>query len=133
MALVAPSAEGIVSRPSPYSAAQTLGRLEKAIAERGLTVFARFDHAAAARAVGLEMPDACVLVFGNPVAGTPVMVASPLIAIELPLRVLVWVGAGGDVFVSYANPAYVAARFGVPAQLTRNIGAVGALVEAALG
>jgi uncharacterized protein (DUF302 family) len=125
-------AEGILTRPSPYSAAETLRRLEAEIAGRGLTVFARFDHAAAARSVGLEMPDASVLVFGNPKAGTPVMVASPLIAIELPLRVLMWSDAARGVFVSFTDPGYLASRYGVPDDRAGNIGAVGVIVEAAL-
>ncbi len=177
------AAEGILTRSSPYSVAETLTRLEAAITERGLTVFARFDHAAAARSAGLQMPETTVLVFGNPRAGTPVMLAAPLIALELPLRVLVWSAAGdvvdtagpgvaagrpapapagspvsaasgrpssttvslapaahaahaahapGGVFVSYTAPAYLASRFGVPAELGSNIGAVGSIVEAAL-
>jgi uncharacterized protein (DUF302 family) len=90
-------ADGIVTLPSPHSFAETLARIEAEIASRGLTVFARFDHAAAARAAGLEMPDTCVLAFGNPKAGTPVMVASPLVAFELPLRVLVRSDRAGQV------------------------------------
>ncbi len=126
-------AEGIVTRPSPFPVDETLARVEAEIARRELTIFARFDHAAAARTAGMEMPAACVLVFGTPRAGTPVMVASPLIAIELPLRVLVWSDTDGQVLVSYADPAYLGRRYGVPDSLVRNIGAVGGLVEAALG
>ena len=108
-----------------------MARLEAEVARRGLTVFARLDHAAAARSAGLEMPDTCVLVFGNPVAGTPVMLSAPLIAIELPLRVLVWSDRAGGTFVSYTDPTYVASRYGLPDSLGRNIGAAGAIVEAA--
>jgi uncharacterized protein (DUF302 family) len=128
----APEAAGIVTRPSPYSSAETLAHVEARIAERGLALFARFDHAAAARAVGLLMQDSCVLVFGSPAAGTPVMVASPLVALELPLRILVWSDSAGRVWVSYADPKYLGSRFGLPDALVRNIGAVGDLVEAAL-
>ncbi len=128
-----PTAPGIVTRPSPHTAAQTVARLEAEIARRGLAIFARFDHAAAAVSVGLAMPFTCVLVFGNPRAGTPVMIASPLIAIELPLRVLVWSDSGGHAFVGYSDPIVLAARYAVPDSLAGNIGAVGAIVEAALG
>jgi len=126
------SPQGIVTRPSRHSVAETLARLEATVVARGLTVFARFDHAAAAREAGLEMPDTCVLVFGSPRAGTPLMTAAPLIALDLPLRVLVWADSGGGVFASYADPAYLGSRYGLPDALVGNIAGLGALVEAAL-
>lgn len=127
-----PGAEGIVTRRSDYSAAETVVRIEAEITQRGLAIFARFDHAAAARAVGMDMPDAVVLVFGNPRAGTPVMLAAPLIAIELPLRVLVWADAARHVFVSFSDPAYLGSRYRLSDSLVRHIGAVGGIIDAAL-
>ena len=93
---------------------ETLTRLLAAIASRNLTVFAQFDHAAAARAVGMELADETVVVFGNPRAGTPLMQADPRIGIELPLRVLVWDG-GETVLVGYNDPRDLATSYEVSA------------------
>lgn len=123
---------GLVTRPSSRSVKATLDRLESIVGERGLTVFARFDHSDAAAAAGLRMPASHVLVFGSPRAGTPLMLANPLIALELPLRVLVWADAAGDVYVTYADPAQLAARYGVRADLVANAAALEGLVAAAL-
>ena len=123
---------GLVTKPSSRSVKATLDRLESIVAERGLTVFARFDHSDAAAAAGLRMPASHVLVFGSPRAGTPLMLANPLIALELPLRVLVWSGAAGDVFVTYADPANLAARYGIPPELVANITGLEAIVATAL-
>src|SRR5260370_15873630 len=86
---------GIVSRPSPYSVAETLDRLESAIRAHGLTLFARIDHSGEAERVGLAMRPAKLLIFGSPAAGTPLMVASPLLALDLPLKALVCQDAAG--------------------------------------
>ena len=123
---------GVLTRPSPLSVAATLARLEAEIARRGLTLFARFDHAANAEAVGMQMPPATVLVFGSPQAGTPLMLASPAIAYELPLRVLVHADSAGHTLVSYADPATLAARYGVTGALVPVLASVGALVGDAL-
>lgn len=87
--MTAAAAQGVATRESRCPVAETLARVERANAARGLTVFARIDHRAGARASGLDMHEATVLVFGNPRAGTPVMVEQPLVALDLPLRVLV--------------------------------------------
>jgi len=100
----APSATaGVTSQPSPYSVDERLQRLEQVIRNRG---FAHFDHGGEAAKVGLTMRPAHVLVFGNPRAGTPLMVASPLIALDLPLKTLVWQDDGGQVWVSYNQPPF---------------------------
>ncbi len=125
-------ADGVITRPSPYSAPETVARLEAEIARRGLTMFARFDHAANARAVGMTMPAATVLVFGSPRAGTPPMLEAPLLALELPLRVLVREDAGGGTFVSYQDPAFLAARYGLSADGIGPLAGVAGLVGAAL-
>ncbi len=80
-----PSVEGIVTRPSPFSVEQTLGRLKATIHNRNLILFAHIDHSGEAKRVGLKMHEAHVLIFGNPKAGTPLMIASPLLALDLPL------------------------------------------------
>ncbi|WP_052443210.1 DUF302 domain-containing protein [Streptacidiphilus neutrinimicus] len=86
----APLTPGLVSVPSRFPVALTVERLRSAIAAKGLTLFALVDHSGGARDVGLEMNDTQLLVFGNPRGGTPAMVARPLLAIELPLKALVW-------------------------------------------
>jgi uncharacterized protein (DUF302 family) len=91
---------------------ETVGRLLAAIERRGLTVFARIDHAAAARDAGLELSDELVLLFGNPQAGTPLMRSDPRIGIELPLRILVW-QQGDEVLIGYRDPQELAAAYDV--------------------
>jgi len=128
----APSAEGVSSKLSPFSVPETVRRLEDTVRAKGLTIFARIDHAGGAREVGLEMRDEQLIVFGNPRAGTPLMVARPLVGLELPLRVLVWRDAEGRVWVSYNESAFVARRFALPEGMEKNIAGVPALVDAAL-
>ena len=123
---------GVVSRPSPVSVDDTLQRLERVILDRGLTLFAHFDHSREAARAGLVMQPAHVLVFGNPKAGTPLMIDSPLLALDLPLRVLVWQDNRGQVWVSYSEPKFVAQRYNIPTDLVRVIAAVQGIVDAAL-
>jgi uncharacterized protein (DUF302 family) len=126
------SVEGIVTRPSPFSLAETLERLQQAIQSHHITLFAQIDHSGEARRVGLAMQEAHVLIFGNPQAGTPLMIASPLLALELPLKALVWQGDTGQVWVSSPSIPYLAARYAIPPDLTRNIAGIDALIEGAL-
>jgi uncharacterized protein (DUF302 family) len=102
----------VIVRRSAYGYRVTVSRLSEAIERRGLTVFSRIDHAAAARAAGLELPDEEVVVFGNPRAGTPLMWCDPRIGIELPLRILVWADAEG-VSLGYRDPRELAASYDV--------------------
>jgi uncharacterized protein (DUF302 family) len=127
-----PAAEGIVNKLSPYSAPETLRRLEKAVQAKGLTVFAQIDHSGEAERVGLTLRPTHVLIFGSPRAGTPLMVASPLLALDLPLKVLVWQDGEGRVWMSYNSTAYLANRYAIPSELTKNIAGVDALVDEAL-
>lgn len=124
---------GVVSAVSPRSLDETLARLRGLIAEKGLTLVYEVDHAAAARAVGMEMHPAHVLIFGNPRAGTPLMKAAPLVALELPLKVLVWEDEAGTVLVTHQSPAHLAERYQLPAELARNIAGLDGLVAAAVG
>ena len=129
----APStADGVISKPSPYPVDETMRRLEEAVRGKGLAVFARIDHHAAAREAGLEMQEEQVFIFGNPRAGTPLMIARPLVGLDLPLRVLVWRAADGRVWASYQDTAFIARRYGLPDGLEKNIATVPALVETAL-
>ena len=105
---VAAAQDGLITKPSAHSASATLDRLEAALKERGLTIFARLDHTAAATASGLKMPASTVLVFGNPRVGTPVFVQKPTLAIDLPLKALVYEDASGKVWVSYNSADYLA-------------------------
>jgi uncharacterized protein (DUF302 family) len=123
---------GILTLASAFSFNETLMRLEEAVQEKGLTLFARIDHSIEAELVGAAMQPASVLIFGAPKAGTPLMVASPLIALELPLKALVWQDSAGGVLVSYTDPTFLAERFAIPDELRANIAGVSALIERAL-
>jgi len=107
-------------------------RIEETASSRGLTVFARIDHGKGARDVGLAMQEEQLIVFGNPRAGTPLMVARPLVGLELPLRVLVWQDPRGRVWASYNESAFIAQRFGLPDGLEKNIAGIPALIDEAL-
>jgi uncharacterized protein (DUF302 family) len=101
---------------SPYDHAETVSRLIAAVERRGMTVFARIDHAAAAREAGLDLADEQVILFGNPRAGTPLMQSDPRIGIELPLRVLVW-DSGEGVVLGYNDPRELAGLYDVGAHV----------------
>ena len=107
--------EGLVTRASQDGPAETLHRLETAIASRGMTVFARIDHAAAAKGAGLELRATDVVIFGSALAGTPLMAASQTIGIDLPLKMLVWQDGAGQTFVAYNDPAWLVRRHGLGA------------------
>jgi uncharacterized protein (DUF302 family) len=127
-----PSVEGIVTRPSPFSVEETLARLQEAIRSRKLNLFAHIDHSGEAKRVGLKMQEAHVLIFGNPKGGTPLMIASPLLALDLPLKALVWQSEDGRVWVSSTSAAYLRVRYALPQELIGNIAVVDALIEQAL-
>jgi uncharacterized protein (DUF302 family) len=120
--------EGVVTRASRYGFAETLARLRSALARRQLEIFAWFDHSGAAKRVGLTMPDTQVVVFGNPKSGTPLMLASPLVALDLPLRVLV-ADDNGHAVLSFLSPAYLAKRYGIPPNLVSNIAGIETIVD----
>ena len=127
-----PSVEGIESRPSPFSVEETLARLKGVIGSRNLTLFAQIDHSDLARGVGLTMQEAHVLIFGNPKGGTPLMMASPLLALDLPLKVLVWQNADGRVWVSTNSVTYLRDRYAIPQALAGNLAVVDAVMQQAL-
>src|SRR5690242_16182313 len=95
--------DGIKTLASPVCVSETIARIEKVVADLGLTLFAHIDHTGAAESVGLKMQLAHVLIFGSPRAGTPLMVASPLLALDLPLKALVWQDDSGQALVSYTD------------------------------
>jgi uncharacterized protein (DUF302 family) len=123
---------GIVDIPSPYSVPETLARVEALLKEKGLAIFARIDHSGEAEKVGLKMRPTQLLIFGSPKAGTPMMVAAPSLAIDLPLKALAWEDGQGKVWLSYNAPEYLQQRHGFPADLMKNIAGVGALLEKAV-
>ena len=125
---IPPSAEGVLTRPSPFSVTGTLNRFLGTIRSRNLTLFAHIDHSGEARKVGLEMQEAHVLIFGNPKGGTPLMVASPLLALDLPLKVLIWQGKDGHVWVSSTSVDYLRARYSIPQELIGNIAVIESLI-----
>ena len=127
-----PQIEGIITKSSSFSAKEIVERLQETMRSRGLTIFAHINHSEEARRVGLEMQEAHVLIFGSPKAGTPLMIASPLLALELPLKVLVWQGNDGRVWVSYTSSAYLAARYSIPPELIGNIAGIDGVVDNAL-
>jgi uncharacterized protein (DUF302 family) len=102
--------DGLIVRPSSFGPEETMDRLAAAVTGHGMTVLARIDHAAAAAEVGMALPPTAVLVFGNPRAGTPLMQAAPTIAIDLPLRALVWQDEAGRTWIACNEPRWLAER-----------------------
>ena len=123
---------GLVQVVSRYSVDDTVRRLRAAFAEKGLQVFALIDHSGEAEKVGLKMRPTKVLIFGSPKGGTPLMVAAPSLAIDLPLKALVAEDAAGRVSVTYNDPAYLKERHGVPEELIRNLAGAGAVIGKAV-
>jgi uncharacterized protein (DUF302 family) len=127
-----PTQNGLIQIASRYSFDETVRRLQGTFAEKGLQVFAVIDHSGEAEKVGLKMPPTKVVIFGSPKAGTPLMLASPSLAIDLPLKALVAEDLDGKVSVTYNDPEYLRARHGFPAELTKNLAGAGALIAKAV-
>jgi uncharacterized protein (DUF302 family) len=123
---------GLVQVASHYSVDETVKRLQAALVEKGLQVFALIDHSGEAEKVGLKMRPTKVLIFGSPKGGTPLMVAAPSLAIDLPLKALVAEDAEGKVSVTYNDPEYLKERHGVPADLIKNLAGAGAVIAKAV-
>lgn len=123
---------GMINVPSPYSVPETLARLETIVREKSLTVFARVDHSGEAEKAGLKMRPTQLLIFGSPKSGTPLMVAAPSLAIDLPLKALAWEDEHGKVWLSYNAPEYLQQRHGLPEDLLKNIAGAGALIQKAV-
>ncbi len=123
---------GIISQPSPYSVTETINRLAAVLEAKGITIYARIDQQAEAEKVGLKLSPTQLLLFGSPKAGTPLMVASPTIALDLPLKVLAWAAADGKVWLSYNDPDYLQQRFALSDELLKNIAVIAPLIEQTL-
>lgn len=120
---------GIVHLSSPYTVAKTIERLEAVLAARGIPVLARIDHSGGAAQVGLTMPPTELILFGNAKAGTPLMLAAPTVAIDLPLKALIREDDAGRVWVSYNSTEYIGHRHQVPEELLKNIAGIRMLLE----
>jgi uncharacterized protein (DUF302 family) len=125
-------ASGIIDRRSSRPVAQTIDRLESQVTARGMTVFARIDFSGDAQRAGLSMRAMQLLIFGNPRAGTPLLVAAPRIGLDLPLKALAWEDEDGSVWLSCKSPEYLEASYQLPRELKANIEGIRALVEAAV-
>jgi uncharacterized protein (DUF302 family) len=123
---------GLTQVVSPYSVTETLQRLQSVLTQKGLQVFTVIDHSGEAEKVGMKMPPTKVLIFGSPKGGTPLMLAAPTVAIDLPLEALIAEDADGRVSVTYNSPEYLQQRHGIPDELVKNIAGVGALVAKAV-
>jgi uncharacterized protein (DUF302 family) len=122
---------GIVDVPSKHSVDQTVERVEEILQSKGIKLFALIDHSGEAEKVGMKMPPTKLLIFGNPKGGTPLMLAAPRVAIDLPLKILVWEDRQGKVWLSYNSPVYLQERHGLPQDLLQNIAVVGAIAAKA--
>ncbi len=123
---------GLLQIPSPYSVDETLNRLQSLFTEKGMKIFALIDHSGEAEKAGLKMRPTKVLIFGSPKGGTPLMVAAPSLAIDLPLKALVAEDENGKVSISYNDPQYLQQRHNVPGDLIKNLAGAGALIAKAV-
>lgn len=125
--------EGLVSIASRHSVDATVEKLKAALAAKGVTLFALVDHSGEAAKAGMTLRPTRLLIFGSPKAGTPLMQAAPGIAIDLPLKILVWEDGNGKVWLGWNAPEYLGLRHGLPENLLAPLDAAKALAEAAAG
>jgi uncharacterized protein (DUF302 family)/uncharacterized membrane protein YidH (DUF202 family) len=131
MTMAVATSKGIVDVPTNHTVDQTVEKLKNILQSKGVMLFALVDHSEEAEKVGLKMPPTKLLIFGSPKAGTPLMLASPSIAIDLPLKILVWEDGAGKVRISYNSPEYLKQRHDLPPELLANIAVVEALAAKA--
>ena len=124
------SSDGVVTKPSSSSVAQTVERLSRVIADRGFTLFRVIDHSGTAKQAGVQMPESKLVMFGKPAAGAAAMLAAPLAALDFPLKVLVWENSNGAVSVSCNSPGVLAERHHLDGALRAPFDAVESIVEA---
>ena len=123
---------GLITKPSKYSFAETVSKIETVIKAKGLVLFAKIDHSGEAEKIGIKMRPTQLLIFGNPKGGTPIMLATPTTAIDLPLKALIAEDDAGKVSVTFNSPEYLQARHGIKDDLIKNISAAGMLIDLAL-
>jgi uncharacterized protein (DUF302 family) len=122
---------GVVSLAAAHSVDETVEKLKSILAAKGVTLFAVVDHSGEAAKEGMKMPNTKLVIFGSPKAGTPVMLAAPSIAIDLPLKILVAEDDAGSVWISYNSTEHLRQRHGVPAELMKNLAVIEGLARAA--
>ncbi len=128
---MAESVHGMIDVASRHSVDETVHRLQEILKAKGVTLFALVDHSGEAEKVGMKMRPTKLLIFGSPKAGTPVMLAAPTIAIDLPLKILVWEDEADKVWVSYNAPSYLQSRHNVPSEMMPVLAVVEALAAKA--
>jgi uncharacterized protein (DUF302 family) len=131
MSMALNSGKGIVDIRSNHPVDETVNKLKAILEAKGVTIFALVDHGGEAEKAGMKMPPTKLLIFGSPKAGTPVMLAAPSIAIDLPLKILVWRDEAEQVWISYNAPEYLRERHSVPAELMQNLAVVETLAAKA--
>lgn len=129
---MASSENGLVSIPSPYPVPETVKKLQAALESHGMKIFALVDHSGEAEKAGLTLRPTELLIFGSPRGGTPLMQASPTLAIDLPLKALAWQDDSGKVWVTYNAPEFLEQRHYISGDLLKNIAGTGALLQKAL-
>ena len=120
---------GIVTIPSRYSVDETVNRLQKLLEAKGIHLFTIVDHSGEAEEVGLKMPNTKLAIFGSPKAGTPLMIAAPTIALDLPLKILIWEDAESGCRISYNSPDYLRSRHDLPSELAQTLHVVGSFAN----
>jgi len=123
---------GMLHLSSRYSVVATVARLESLLKAQGIKIFCVIDHSGEAEKAGLKMRPTQVVIFGNPKGGTPLMLASPSAAIDLPLKALIWEDSDGKVWLSYNSPEYLKQRHNIPDELAKNIAGIGTLLQKAV-
>jgi uncharacterized protein (DUF302 family) len=129
--MVPDNGKGLIDIPSNHSVDETVTKLEGILQAKGITLFALVDHSGEAAKAGMKMRPTKLLIFGNPRAGTPVMLAAPSSAIDLPLKILVWEDDQGEVWITYNSPTYLQTRHHLPADLLQNIAVIEPLAKTA--
>jgi uncharacterized protein (DUF302 family) len=122
---------GIITKTANCTVEETVAKIKSLLVIRGITLFAVVDHSGEAEAIGMKMPNTKLVIFGNPKGGTPLMLASPSVAIDLPLKLLVAEGVNGTCSISYNSPQYLQQRHGLPKELIQNIAIIEALATEA--
>ena len=122
---------GIISKSTNRSVDETVAKIQAILHSKSIKVFALIDHSGEAEAAGLKMPPTKLLIFGNPKGGTPLMLAAPTVALDLPLKLLVWEDAHGSRWISYNSPQYLKQRHALPDDLLKNIAVIEALATEA--
>jgi uncharacterized protein (DUF302 family) len=123
--------KGLIDKPSQHPVDQTVEKLKNILQSKGVALFALVDHSGEAEKIGMKMRPTKLLIFGNPKAGTPLMLAAPSVAIDLPLKILIWEDGAGKVWVTYNSPEFLRERHGLPPDLMQNVSVIEALAAKA--